>query len=319
MRNLFDANDNREIIERIGKLQPAAQARWGTMHVAQMLAHAQAPLRCAFGEEKFKRSLLGIFVGRVALKQLTSGKPWKHSMPTNPEFVVAEEREFDKEKDKLVTLVRRFTQSGSSAITKNAHPFLRQDESAGMEQPPVEPFKPPSDAVWRVETLWFIPIPMKSRGTLNGATKISHTGFRIHHKAILQRTPSDLRENNENNYWKVTRRKQSQLWKNFLIEMPSFMIWRKLSRSIIQQSLQEWSLRTRNLFQWKAECNGSANTFPINVHYGLSKIKKEKPSAGLVFNRSTAGRRTMRPSSSVCIWKHHKGGKDWGNRRYNIF
>ena len=124
MRDLFDPQDNKEIIERIGKLLPTAQAQWGTMSVAQMLAHAQVPLRGAFGEEKFKRSLLGIFVGRLALKQLISGKPWSHGMPTNPEFVVADEREFEKEKKQLVALVQRFPPSGPSAITKNAHPFF---------------------------------------------------------------------------------------------------------------------------------------------------------------------------------------------------
>ena len=124
MRDLFDPQDNRAIVERIGKLLPESQAQWGTMHVAQMLAHAQVPLRCAFGESQYKRSLLGIFVGRLALRQLISGKPWSHGMPTDPGFIVADEREFEKEKNRLVALVQRFPQSGPSAITKNAHPFF---------------------------------------------------------------------------------------------------------------------------------------------------------------------------------------------------
>ena len=124
MRDLFDPIDNREIIERIDKLLPSAHAQWGKMRVAQMLAHAQAPLRCAFGEDTFKRSLLGRFIGRIALKEMTSGKPWRHSMPTNPEFIVADEREFEKEKKLLTALVQRFTQEGPSAITKSVHPFF---------------------------------------------------------------------------------------------------------------------------------------------------------------------------------------------------
>ena len=124
MRDLFDVKDNREIIERIDKLLPSAQAQWGKMHVAQMLAHVQLPLRGAFGEEKFKRSLLGLLIGRIALKEMISGRPWKHSMPTNPEFVVTDEREFEEEKKKLIALVQRFSQGGPSAITKNAHPFF---------------------------------------------------------------------------------------------------------------------------------------------------------------------------------------------------
>jgi Protein of unknown function (DUF1569). len=124
MKDLFNPNDNREIIERIGKLLPSAQAQWGKMHVAQMLAHTQMPLRYALGELKLKRKLLGMLFGRITLKKLTSGKPWKHSMPTNPNFVVADEREFEKERKQLIALVQRFPQSGPSAITKEAHPFF---------------------------------------------------------------------------------------------------------------------------------------------------------------------------------------------------
>jgi hypothetical protein len=45
-------------------------------------------------------------------------------MPTNPNFVVADEREFEKERKQLIALVQRFPQSGPSAITKEAHPFF---------------------------------------------------------------------------------------------------------------------------------------------------------------------------------------------------
>jgi hypothetical protein len=124
MKDLFDPKDNQAIIERIGRLQPSAQAQWGRMNVAQMLAHTQVPLRCAFGEVKYKRSLLGMLIGRMALKQLTSGKPWKHDMPTNSGFIVTDEREFEKERKRLVALVERFPSSGHAAITKEAHPFF---------------------------------------------------------------------------------------------------------------------------------------------------------------------------------------------------
>ena len=94
------------------------------MHVAQMLAHAQAPLRCAFGEVKYKRSLLGIFVGRIALKKLISEKPGEYSLPANPGFYAADEREFEKEKKQLTAFVRRFAQSGHPAIMRESHPFF---------------------------------------------------------------------------------------------------------------------------------------------------------------------------------------------------
>jgi uncharacterized coiled-coil protein SlyX len=42
-------------------------------------------------------------------------------MPTNLNFVIADEREFEKERKQLIAFVQRFPQSGPSAITKEAH------------------------------------------------------------------------------------------------------------------------------------------------------------------------------------------------------
>lgn len=54
IKNLFDPVVKEEIIGRINKLSPATQHKWGSMDVAQMLAHCQKPLGVAVGHHKLK-------------------------------------------------------------------------------------------------------------------------------------------------------------------------------------------------------------------------------------------------------------------------
>ena len=50
MKSLFDPKAQAEILARLEALTPATQARWGTMDVAQMLAHCGQGLLMPTGE-----------------------------------------------------------------------------------------------------------------------------------------------------------------------------------------------------------------------------------------------------------------------------
>ena len=82
MKSLFDRQHNDEIIERLNLLTPETKGVWGKMNVSQMLAHTQQPLKVAFGELKLKRSLVGILIGPIAKKKLSSEEQWQRNMPT---------------------------------------------------------------------------------------------------------------------------------------------------------------------------------------------------------------------------------------------
>lgn len=124
LKSLFFSGDNQQILDRIARLGSQSKAQWGKMDVARMLAHCQAPLRVATGDLVLKRSLIGILFGGLAKKSLLSPKPWKPNMPTAPEFLVKEPREFARERETLVELVRRFTAKGPTGLTKHPHPFF---------------------------------------------------------------------------------------------------------------------------------------------------------------------------------------------------
>jgi Protein of unknown function (DUF1569) len=124
MKSLFNAADNNEFIVRINKLTPEAKAVWGKMTVAQMLAHCQQPLKVAFGELKLKRGIPGILFGSYFKKKLTGKATFSRNSPTDPAFVVKEDKNFEEEKNKLIPLIQKFAKEGPAAIINEKHPFF---------------------------------------------------------------------------------------------------------------------------------------------------------------------------------------------------
>lgn len=94
------------------------------MTVSQMLAHCQAPIRIATGEQSLKRILVGILFGGIARRQLVKPEPFKKGLPTAKEFIVSDVRDFEKEKALLITSIERFTQKGPQGLTEDPHPFF---------------------------------------------------------------------------------------------------------------------------------------------------------------------------------------------------
>ena len=124
MKSLFNKSDNDAMIRRINSLTPETMSGWGKMNVSQMLTHVQAPLRVAFGELRLKRTLAGYMFGGIAKKKLSGEKQWGKNMPTDKNFVIAEQKNFEEEKGKLIPLVQRFAQSGPAGISQEKHPFF---------------------------------------------------------------------------------------------------------------------------------------------------------------------------------------------------
>ncbi len=124
MKSLFNESDSNQLIERVKRLAPDAKAQWGRMEVAQMLAHAQRPLMSAYGDLKTSRGLMGILFGRMAKKKLTGDQPFQKNLPTDKNFVITDQRDFEKEKQKLILSVQRFVQAGPNGVTKDPHPFF---------------------------------------------------------------------------------------------------------------------------------------------------------------------------------------------------
>jgi hypothetical protein len=116
MKNSFEQSVTEEIIDRLNKLKPTASAKWGTMNVAQMLAHCNVTYEMIYEPEKhpkpngFKR-----FILKLLVKPLVVGdKAYKENNPTAPAFIITSEREFELEKSRLIDFIQRTQELGGA-------------------------------------------------------------------------------------------------------------------------------------------------------------------------------------------------------------
>lgn len=122
IKNLFDPAVKQEIIERINKLTPQSQRQWGKMDAAQMLAHVQVPIGVAQGTHTVKGNWLMKLILPFFKKMLYDEKPWKQSLPTDKTFIMTgQSKEFEKEKNILLEMVNRFTESN---MINEKHPVF---------------------------------------------------------------------------------------------------------------------------------------------------------------------------------------------------
>jgi hypothetical protein len=124
MKNIYEPATLGEITQRIDTLTPDTQRQWGTMDVAQMMAHCCNTLEVALGDKLPKGSFMGKIFGRFVKGVITSEKPFKPGMPTDKSFIVKDARDFSKEKNKLIHLVTRLSTGGPSSMLNRKHPFF---------------------------------------------------------------------------------------------------------------------------------------------------------------------------------------------------
>ncbi len=118
MQNVFDAQDAQEYINRINNLTPETQRKWGKMSVDQVLAHLNVAYDLTFTPEKFpKPSFIAKFLlSKFVKPKITNEIPYKQSLPTSPAFIIADERNFEEEKTKLIGNIQRVQQLGREAF-----------------------------------------------------------------------------------------------------------------------------------------------------------------------------------------------------------
>ncbi len=113
MKNLFDAQDTNEAIARIKNLNPTTQPNWGKMNVAQMLAHCNVAYDMAHTDQYPKAGGFKKFMLKVFVKGAVVGpKPYTKSSRTAPEFIIADDRDFESEKSKLVNYLKKTQELG---------------------------------------------------------------------------------------------------------------------------------------------------------------------------------------------------------------
>jgi Protein of unknown function (DUF1569) len=125
MRNLFEPAAVSEIRTRLQQLRADSPRQWGRMTPAQAVAHCANGLEHALGDHKPPRMLVGYLFGWL-VKRLALGDdaPFKRNTPTMRELVIADGRELDVERARLLALVNRVEAKGPAACTTHPHGFF---------------------------------------------------------------------------------------------------------------------------------------------------------------------------------------------------
>ena len=124
-KNLFDSNESKETIQRINSLTPETQNLWGKMNVGQMMAHCNVAYELTYTNNHPKPTgLKKILIKLLAKNSVVGDKPYKKNGRTSPLFIINDEREFEKEKERLIGNIQKTQQLGAAHFeAKESHAF----------------------------------------------------------------------------------------------------------------------------------------------------------------------------------------------------
>jgi len=124
MKTLFESTDRESLLGRLEALKPDSQRQWGKMNPAQALCHCAIALEACTGHRPMKQKFIGKILMPFFKKTLLGEKPWSRNSPTDPSFVVADEREFATERTRLKGLIQQFVDRGPAAAGNETHAFF---------------------------------------------------------------------------------------------------------------------------------------------------------------------------------------------------
>ncbi|RPE12431.1 DUF1569 domain-containing protein [Chitinophaga lutea] len=123
--NIFTQPVAQDIIRRINLLQPGTTAQWGKMNAGQMLAHCNVQYELVYDDNHPKPGFVMRFILRSFVKKIvTSAQPYKQNAQTAPAFIIKGDRDFDREKTRLIGYIRQTAELGEHAFEgKVSHSF----------------------------------------------------------------------------------------------------------------------------------------------------------------------------------------------------
>lgn len=124
MKNLLEREAYEEVTGRLQSLQPEAQPQWGKMNAAQMMAHVQRTFKVALSDEPMPRMMIGRLIGWAIKPKLYNETPWKQNLPTAPDFIIKDERDFNREMLGLLETIDDFHRAGPDGIGRYPHPMF---------------------------------------------------------------------------------------------------------------------------------------------------------------------------------------------------
>ncbi len=106
MKSLFEVTAYNEIKTRMAKLNNDSMPAWGKMNAGQMVTHCQFPFKIALSEKPRKHKWNPFM--QLFKKSLYNDKPWRKGLPTVKLAKITDEKEFEKERDTLLSMIDAF-------------------------------------------------------------------------------------------------------------------------------------------------------------------------------------------------------------------
>lgn len=112
IQNTFNKAVREENIQRLDKLTIESKPLWGTMNVAQMMAHVNVGYDMCYGNHK-QASAFKKFIFKLLVKNMVVGtKPFPKNSRTAPVFVITDQRDFEKELNELKAYIVKTQELG---------------------------------------------------------------------------------------------------------------------------------------------------------------------------------------------------------------
>jgi len=123
--NIFTSPVTENVIQRINQLKPDSTPKWGKMSVSQMLAHCNVAYELVYEDKHPKPNFLTRFMLKNFVKKIvTSEKPYKQNSPTAPAFLVKDDKDFEKERKRLIDFIDKTKSLGEDHFDKKvSHSF----------------------------------------------------------------------------------------------------------------------------------------------------------------------------------------------------
>ncbi len=125
MNNIFNRSNVDQILHRIEKLSPEKKPLWGKMNSSQMLAHLSVMYETVYEDIHPKPKGMMKFILKWLIKPGVVGKRlYPKNGRTAPHFIIANERDFEIEKARLITYIEKTFDLGKSYFEqKESHSF----------------------------------------------------------------------------------------------------------------------------------------------------------------------------------------------------
>ncbi len=118
MKNIFKKEVAQEVIDRINNLTPKTERLWGKMDVAQMLAHLNIQYEVVYENGKFPKpnAFVRFMLKTFVKNKVVGSKPFPRNGRTAPYFVIADTRDFEKEKTRLIAYILKTQKNGVEVL-----------------------------------------------------------------------------------------------------------------------------------------------------------------------------------------------------------